>query len=176
MKKDIEELDIQIPVLTPRIYREYKNLSELNVSEFDYQKLPVKTFSEKDQREIIFRDIASGEVTHKTELDSDFVPNYQSVIGYFTQVIMKELRLVSGYDVLYGKVKEFIQDHLFEKPINLDNLNDLRNLSEIEATRTIIESFKKEINALTVVDKGEAEIRDYIKISKSRPFVVKDQG
>ena len=61
MKKDIEELDIQIPVLTPRIYREYKNLSELNVSEFDYQ-LPVKTFSEKDQREIIFRDIASGEV------------------------------------------------------------------------------------------------------------------
>ena len=60
---------------------------------------------------------------------------------------MKELRLVSGYDVLYGKVKEFIQDHLFEKPINLDNLNDLRNLSEIEATRTIIESFKKEINA-----------------------------
>ncbi len=26
------------------------------------------------------------------------------------------------------------------------------------------------------MDKGEAEIRDYIKISKSRPFVVKEQG
>ncbi len=27
VKKDIEALDIEIPVLTPRVYREYKNLS-----------------------------------------------------------------------------------------------------------------------------------------------------
>lgn len=176
MKKDIEKLEIEIPVLTPRIYREYKNLSELNVAEFGHQKVELKEFTDEEKREIVFRDITSGDVTHKTELDSNFIPNYQSVIGYFTQVIMKDLRLISGYDILYGKVKEFIQDHLFDKPIVLDNLNSLRNLSEIEASRTVIETFKKEINALTVLDKGEAEIRDYIKISKSRPFVVKDQG
>lgn len=29
---------------------------------------------------------------------------------------------------------------------------------------------------MTILDKGEAQIRDYIKISKSRPFVVKEQG
>ena len=102
--------------------------------------------------------------------------NYQSVVGYFTQVIMKDLRLVSGYDVLYGKVKEFIQDHLFIAPVSLEDLNILRNLSELEATKTIIETFKKKINDLTVLDKGEAEIKDYIKISKCRPFVVKEQG
>jgi len=175
-KKDIEELEIEIPVLTPRIYREYKNLSDLNVANFEYQKIALKEFSEEEKREIVFRDITSGEVTHKTELDSNFIPNYQSVVGYFTQVIMKELRLISGYDILYGKVKEFIQDYLFTNSIELENLNSLRNLSEIEASRTIVEAFKKGINALTVLDKGEAEIRDYIKISKSRPFVVKDQG
>lgn len=176
LKKDIEKLDIEIPILTPRIYREYKNLSELEVSGFDHKKLPIKEFTDEEKREIVFRDITSGNITHKTELDSNFIPNYQSVIGYFTQVIMKELRLISAYDILYGKVKEFIEDHLFEKHIDLDNLNALRNLSEIEASRTVIETFKKQINALTVLDKGEAEIRDYIKISKSRPFVVKDQG
>ncbi|GMU25838.1 MAG: hypothetical protein AMXMBFR16_07430 [Candidatus Uhrbacteria bacterium] len=176
LKKDIEKLDIEIPVLTPRIYREYKNLSDLEVSGFDHKKLPIKEFTDEEKREIVFRDITSGNITHKTELDSNFIPNYQSVIGYFTQVIMKELRLISAYDILYGKVKEFIENHLFEKHIDLDNLNALRNLSEIEASRTIIETFKKQINALTVLDKGEAEIRDYIKISKSRPFVVKDQG
>lgn len=176
LKKDIERLDIEIPILTPRIYREYKNLSELDISSFTHRKLPLKEFTEQEKREIIFKDIASGAPTHKTELDSNFMPNYQSVIGYFTQIIMKELRLVSGYDILYGKVKEFIQDHLFEKHISLDNLNDLRNLSEIEASRTVQETFKKAINELTVLDKGEAEIRDYIKISKSRPFVVKNQG
>ncbi len=176
MKKDIEAMEIEIPILTPRIYREYKNLSNLNVAGFKHQKVTLKEFTEEEKREIVFRDITSGDVTHKTELDSNFIPNYQSVIGYFTQVVMKELRLVSGYDVLYGKVKDFIQGQLFSQPIELDNLNSLRNLSEIEASRTVVETFKKEINALTVLDKGEAEIRDYIKISKSRPFVVKDQG
>ena len=83
---------------------------------------------------------------------------------------------MSGYDVLYGKVKEFIQSHLFGRAVELEDLNILRNLSELEASKTIIETFKKKINDLTVLDKGEAEIRDYIKISKCRPFVVKEQG
>jgi len=94
----------------------------------------------------------------------------------FAQIIRKELRLVGGHDILYEKVKEFVTNFLFDKKVDLEDLNILRNLSELEATKTIIETFKKEINDLTVVDKGEAEIKDYIKISKSRPFVIKEQG
>ncbi|MBU4017417.1 DEAD/DEAH box helicase family protein [Patescibacteria group bacterium] len=174
--KDIGKLDIQIPLLSPRIYREYKNLSELNVAGFSNQKFTVKKYTDEEKREILFKDISSGEVNHITQMDSDLVANYQSVIGYFTQVIMKDLRLVSGYDVLYGKVKEFVRQYLFDHPIELEDMNILRNLSELEVNKTIIESFKKQINDLTVLDKGEAEIRDYIKISQCRPFVAKDQG
>lgn len=50
-----------------------------------------------------------------------------------------------------------------------------RNLSELAATKTVIESFKKAINALTVQDRGDAEIRDTIKLRQTRPFVAKDQ-
>ena len=174
--KDIENLDIQIPVLTPRICREYKNISQLNTTSFKHKKLKIKEFSEEEKKEIVFRDITSGEVTHTTEFDGDFVPNYQSVIGYFARIIRKELRLVGGHDILYEKVKEFVINFLFDKKVNLEDLNILRNLSELEVTKTIIETFKKEINDLTVVDKGEAEIKDYIKVSKSRPFIVKNQG
>ena len=173
--KDIEKLDIEIPVLTPRIYREYKNLDGLDVGHFGHQKVAYKTFSEEQQREIVFRDITTGEISHTTMLDSSGVTDCRSVIGYFTQVIMKDLRLVSGYDVLYGKVKAFIQDELFNKPVDIDNLNTLRNLSELQANKTLVETFKKQINALTVQDKGNAEIRDYIKLRKTRPFVAKEQ-
>ena len=31
-KKDMDALDIEIPVLTPRVYREYKNLGELDIA------------------------------------------------------------------------------------------------------------------------------------------------
>ena len=175
-KKDINSLDILIPVLTPRVVREYKNLSLLDIPQFGNKKFPVIIFSEEQQREIIFRDITTEKITHKTILDSNIVANYQSVIGYFSQVILKELRLVSGYDILYGKVKTFIKTQLFEREVDIENLNILRNISEVEVTKTIIETFKKKINDLTVMDTGEAEIRDYIKISQCRPFVVKDQG
>jgi type III restriction enzyme len=180
-KKDLEKLDIEIPKLTPRIYREYKNLSELDVTSFGNDKVKLRNFSEEEKREIVFKYVVrqegeEDETHHTTILETDAIPDFTSVIGYFTQVIMKDLRLISGYDILYGKVKTFVREYLFDQEINLEDFNTLRNLSENEATRTIIETFKKKINELTVLDKGEAEIRDYIKISKCRPFVVKNQG
>ena len=175
-EKDIDKLDIEIPVLTARIYREYKNLENLNPAEFGNEKIEYQKFSEEEQRRIVFRDITTGEITHSTFLDSAEITDYRSVIGYFSQTIMKDMRLVSGYDILYGKVKEFIQHHLFNGEIDIDNLNTLRNLSELEASKTIVETFKRFINDLTVQDKGSAEIRDYIKLRNTRPFVVKEQG
>jgi len=174
--KDIERLDIEIPVLTAKIYREYKNLSELDAGCFNHKKVAYKTFSEEEKREIVFKDITTGDISHTTLLDASLVTDYRSVIGYFSQVIMKDLRLVSGYDVLYGKVKSFIQNDLFEMTVDLDSLNTLRNLSELEASKTLVETFKKQINALTIMDKGDAKIKDFIKLKKTRPFVVKEQG
>ncbi|MGH8399230.1 MAG: DEAD/DEAH box helicase, partial [Gammaproteobacteria bacterium] len=175
-RKDIEALDIEIPVLTPRVYREYKNLSALDACAQAYQRVSYLQFSEEQQREIVFKDITTGEVTHTTILDTAGIADYRSVIGYFAQTIMKDLRLVSGYDVLYGKVKAFVQNHLFDRPVELESPNTLRNLSELTAAKTLIETFKKAINALTVQDKGDAEIRDTIKLRQTRPFVAKDQG
>lgn len=175
-KKDMDALDIEIPVLTPRVYREYKNLADLDINTLGHQRIPYRQFSEEEQREIVFKDIANGEVTHTTILDTAGVADYRSVIGYFAQTIMKDLRLVSGYDVLYGKVKAFVRAELFDQPVDLESPNTLRNLSELVAAKTLIETFKKAINALTVQDKGDAEIRDYIKLRQTLPFVAKDQG
>ena len=115
-QKDIDALDIEIPVLTPRVYREYKNLSDLDVGAMGHQRVAYRQFSEEEQREIVFKDITTGEVTHTTILDTAGVADYHSVIGYFAQTIMKDLRLVSGYDVLYGKVKAFVQDAAVRPP------------------------------------------------------------
>ncbi|PIQ96474.1 MAG: type III restriction endonuclease subunit R [Nitrospinae bacterium CG11_big_fil_rev_8_21_14_0_20_56_8] len=175
-KKDLDALDIEIPVMTPRIYREYKNLSSLDMDAFGNKKVAYRQFSEEEQREIVFKDITTGEVTHTTILDTAGVADYGSAIGYFAQTIMRELRLVSGYDVLYEKVRDFVRDRLFDRRVELDDPNTLRNLSELDATKTLIETFKKAINTLTIQNKGDAEIRDSIKLRHTRPFVAKDQG
>jgi type III restriction enzyme len=175
-KKDMEALDIEVPVLTPRVYREYKNLGALDAAAMGHQRVLYQQFSEEEQREIVFKEIIDGKVTHTTILDTFGIADYRSVIGYFAKTVMKELRLVSGYDVLYGKVKTFVQDELFDQRVDLESPNTLRNLSETVATKTLIETFTKAINALTVQDKGDAEIRDTIKLRQTRPFVAKNQG
>lgn len=175
-KKNLEVLDIKIPIMAPRVYREYKNLTDLEVCTKNKGKVTYRSFSEEEQREIVFKDIANGEVTHTTVLDTVGIADYRSVIGYIAHTVMKDLRLASGYDVLYGKIKAYVQTQLFDVPVELDCSNTLRNLSELIATKTLIETFKKAINVLTVHDKGDAEIRDYIKLRQTRPFVAKEQG
>lgn len=175
-KKDIEKLDIEIPVMSPRIQREYKNLAELNVANFGNEKVQVKTFSEEEKREIVFKDVVGEKTHHTTILTGDIEPDYQSVIGFFAQAIMRELRLFGCYDILFGKVKEFVHNCMFDQAVDLSDLNILRNLSEVEYGRLIKDSFKKAINQLTVQDKGDTEIKNYIKISEARPFVVNDKS
>jgi type III restriction enzyme len=138
--------------------------------------LPVKQFNEYQQREIIFCTILDGKIVDKVMLDNNDLPDFSALVGFFTQQIMRELRLVSGFDVLFGKVKEYISGRLFATAPDFSSLNTYRNFSEPEVRNTIVEGFKKAVNDLTVLDKGDAEIKNYIKISKCRPFVVKDQG
>ncbi len=173
--KDINALDIEVPVLTPRVYREFKNLADLDIGRMSFQTVLYLQFSEEQQREIVFRDITTGEITHTTLLDGAGVADYRNVIGYFAQTVKKELRLAGGYDVLYGKIKAFVRDALFGRTVDLESPNTLRNLSELAATKTVIETFKRAVNQLTVRDKGDAEIRDTIKLRLTRPFMVKDQ-
>jgi type III restriction enzyme len=198
-RKNIDELDIEIPVMSPRIQREYKNLADLDISDVmvsevesesgptgtegtedtedkvdvtGHTKVKVKIFTEQEKKEIIFKDVIGEEVHHITVLTGDIDVNYQSVIGFFTQSIMREMRLFSGYDILFGKVKDFVENHMFETKVDLNDLNILRNLSEVEYIKLIKDVFKKKINDLTVQDKGDAEIKNYIKVSEARPFIV----
>lgn len=58
--KDLDELDIEIPILTPRVYREYKNLADLKVAAVEYKKVPFQQFSEEEQRKSLC-EISDGE-------------------------------------------------------------------------------------------------------------------
>ena len=174
-KKDIEALDIALPVLTPRLHREWKDLGALDVSTLGNRRHPVRTFSEEERRQIVFIDIDTEQVSHVTEMGSLIDPTPQAVIGFYADRIRRELRLVGGFDVLFEKVKTFAEHHLFDRPVALDDLNILRNLSEPDVRLTLIDSLKAGINRLTVQDRGTTELRGHIKLRDTRVQIVKDQ-
>ena len=175
VNKDIDALDIEMPTLTRRVYREYKKLETLDLTLIDFTPVIYQQFRADEQQKIVFNYIASDEESHITEMDNLGNADYRNIITYFAQTIMKELRLVSGYDVLYGKVKDFIHNHLFDAPIDLDSRNTWRNLAEPDTIKILIDTFKQAINDLTLQDIGEAQIYDVIRLQDMRPFMVKEQ-
>ncbi len=193
--KDLEALDITLPKLARRFNREFKNLGALDPGQLGNPKLPLKPFTPEETREIVFKTMLEAEVHHVILLDGAGPADYRSVVGFCARQLLKELHLVGGYDVLYPKVKEFIQHHLFlecgglpplaepgQAPVNQSgsklphstvNLEDpvvLRNLSESEAGKILFDTFKKAINALTVQDTGSVRIEDRIRLRDTRPF------
>ena len=175
VNKDIDALDIEIPILTRRIYREYKNLANLDPTHLNFTPVSYQAFDEVELREIVFTDMATGEVAHTTTMDSNGVADYRSVIGYFAETLRKDLRLVSGYDVLYGQVKNFVQNQLFGELVILEDPNTLRNLEELAAKKTVMETFKYAINDLTIQDRGEAQLNETTRAQDASPFMVKEQ-
>ncbi len=171
--KDLDKLDIPIPQMSPRIYREFKNLELIDVSKFRNEKVSLKKFNSNELKEIVFNDI-EGDFSHKT-IFKDTVPDYRNVIGFFTSAILKDSRLVSGFDILYPKVEGFIKYLLFSREVELSDPQTLRNLSELHPKEILKTTFKKAIDELTVTDKGTAEVKNYISLKLTKPKIAENQ-
>ena len=173
-KKDLDLLDISVPILTPMLHKEYKRLNELSIDSLKYRTVKLKSYSEAQLREFVFGEIVEGKEHHRTILATDTPPDWRFVIRFYTERILKDLRLFRGYEALYPVVKDFCENYLFGEPVNLEDPQIVKNLDELESRRTIEDSFKKAINELTIYETGDVEIKDYVKVRKTRPFVVNE--
>lgn len=174
-EKDIGELDIALPKLSSRIERQMKNLEELDVASLPLGGFELRAFSEDEQREIVFLDLDTDKTAWTTDLGEEIVPTQQAVLAYLATELMNRMRLVGGAPTLYEKLKEYISNHLFVQDVDLDDLNTLRNLSEVGPRRHLFESFAAAINKLTLVDAGTSTVISEVKLSKTRPVVVNNQ-
>ncbi|WPH13607.1 DEAD/DEAH box helicase family protein [Variovorax paradoxus] len=174
--KNIDELDIALPRLSRRFNREFKDLSELDPSNLGNVRLPIKPFTPEETREIVFKMMLGAEIDHTIQLDTNGVVDFRSVIAFFARQLLKELRLVGGYEQLYPKLKAFIQGHLFERSVDLEDPVVLRNLSEPEVSKVVCDSFRAAINELTIRETGTSRIEGYIRLRETRPFRTQPRG
>ena len=141
-KKDIDKLDIEIPKLSRRFARNFKRLEDLDIKTIASSKVAYKTYTEEELREIVFKEITTTDFSHTTQLSTLGDIDSTQAVGWFAMKIQTDLRLVGGYDVIYGKLKDFIRSHLFDKIVDLEDRNTMRNLSESQATMVTLDVFK----------------------------------
>ncbi|MBC6995761.1 DEAD/DEAH box helicase family protein [Neolewinella lacunae] len=164
--EELHELDIPLPVLEPRIVRDYEQLSKLSIEGLSH---PIATMQDfvGDVREIVFKNF-HGEFSHLTELP-DFVPNWRNVLQFHTDAILRSNRLFSGFDILYPKVEAFARHQLFGKTVDpLDN-DVLVNLSNPGVQKIVHDVFNTAITRLVITDKQTTALQGYRSLLEARP-------
>ena len=174
--KDLAALDILTPIVSPRFIREFKNLEKLDplsIKAFEKGKYIINP-NDSVFREIVFVDI-DGNESHRTSFNNQ-IPNYRNVIGFLTQMMLSESRLLQGFDLLYPKVESFIQHQFFGKTMPLNDITAW-NIIKIENQQALQKIFKKAIDDLTVIERSHVTLRstDFRSLITVLPKVVPNQ-
>jgi len=162
------DMDIEIPIMSPRIL-----IREFNLEEADLDKLPPLSIPLENkilEMEYEARDILNDMVRIKRRWDLPVPQDSKSVIAYYTDQILKQLKIGGAFASFYPLVKKYVVEKLFSEKVDLDDPRVLYQLSSPEVQQRLIKLFVDAFKDLTFVER-EPEKSDYIKLSDTRPFV-----
>lgn len=165
-EEELHELDIPLPILQPRVVRDYRRLRELDVEGLNHPIAELQDFP-GDTKEIVFNNI-HGDFDHITEVE-EFTPEWRNVLRFYTGGILKSNRLAHGFDELYPKVEAFVRHRLFGKTVSPEDETVLKNLSTPGVRKIIYDVFQRAITKLTIRDVKTTELRGYRSLMEARP-------
>ena len=164
---ELARLDIPLPILQPRLVRDFSRLGELDVTRASHPIAQLHDYA-GDLREIVFHDF-HDEFSHLTELP-DFVPNWRNVLSFIAQSILKRNHLFSGFDLLYPRVEAFARQQLFGKTVDPTDETVLKNLANPGVKKIIYDVFGSAITRLVIRDKEVTELVGYRSLLDTKPL------
>lgn len=160
--------DIEIPNLTPRI-----SIREFQLDKGEIDKLPslaIPLESKISETEYVAIDMLKEMEVIKRKWNLPVPKNSKSVIAYYTDQILKQLKIVGAFATFHPLVKKYVTEKLFCEKVDLDDPRVLYKLSSHEVQEQLINLFVKSFKDRTFVER-EPEKVDFIKLSDTSPFV-----
>lgn len=160
--------DIEIPILSPRIF-----IREFQLDEVEIDKLPSLAILLENkilEMEYVAVDMLKGLEVIKRKWDLPVPQDSKSVISYYTDQILKQLKIGGAFATFYPLVKKYVIEKLFSERVNLDDPRVLYKLSSPEVQEQLIKLFVEAFKDMTFVER-EPEKGDFIRLSDTRPFV-----
>jgi len=160
--------DLEIPVLSPRII-----IREFYLDESVIDKLPSLSIQLENkilEMEYVAVDMLKGLEVIKRKWDLPVPQDSKSVIAYYTDQVLKELRIGGAFASFYPLVKRYVTEKLFTEKVDLDDPRVLYKLSSPEVQTQIVHLFVNAFKDLTFTER-EPKLGDFLKLSDTRPFV-----
>ena len=160
--------DIEIPILSPRIFIREFQLDEIEIDKLPSLALPLE--NKILEMEYVAVDMLKGMEVIKRKWDLPVPQDSKSVIAYYTDQILKQLKICGAFAAFYPFVKKYVIEKLFSEKVDLDDPRVLYKLNSPEVQEQIIRLFVKAFKDMTFIER-EPQKGDFIKLSDTRPFV-----
>ena len=145
------QFDIEIPVLSGGITRDVRRISEL-----DIRQLPggFFRFAEVELPKIMYRekDLLTQTVELERELSFDFTDRYDIYLTGMTKAILAKCAASSQFADLIPKVRDYIQEKLFDRRVDVADPQTVLKLNHIPVRERILDVFLDAIQKLQVVE------------------------
>jgi len=151
IEKDLEQMDIVLPVLTRKFTRDIKDISNINLDNLKYKTFNIQKYSLDEIIKLTFIDLM-GEESHKIDFTTD-PPDFESMIRFYTNSILKDTRLTKAdFAPLYPVVEELVEKRIFGKVVDTCDPVVLVNVGRAEVYEEVTKTFKKAIEELRLVE------------------------
>ncbi len=176
--KDIQQLDIAIPILTMSLWRDVKEIASLQPDVYLIKPLVLKYYPDQELQSFVFVSVFDwDEMVKESHIDLGVVASARDMIDWYTKQLIRKLRLwTSTFSQLYPKIKQFVQFSLFDKEVDLESTQVAKNLTDPIVQRTILICFEQAINNQTIKEKDDFSLLQHKKLSASKQFWIKNRS
>ncbi len=160
--------DIEIPILSPRILIREFHLEEVEIDNLTSLAIPLE--NKILEMEYVAVDMLKGMEVIKRKWDLPVPQDSKSVIAYYTDRILKQLKIGGAFASFHPMVKKYVVEKLFDDKIDLEDPRVLYQLSSPSVQENLIKLFVNSFKDKTFTER-KAELKDFIKLSDTNPFV-----
>jgi type III restriction enzyme len=173
-KKKVDELEIIIPTVSDSIQTTstIEGLTfEAVRDSFDrrFSKLPIREVRSgtiKFEERTLFTD----EVVKQFELDRGLLQMGSTAISVYAREIEKVCRLQNSFAVLAPLIEQFVQDVLFERPVNLYSGEVDHRMGDTDVAEHIRATFTPLIRSATVLEQKRKRLQTGGQVSQWKNF------
>ena len=168
------EYDIEIPLLTPALVRKKSlatEIASIDVDGFDNPPIPLRG----DQAEAkTFRYLGYDLLTLEKLVDRRyFIPEPQTsqeVIAYYSKRIAEEIKLPAQFAAIVPKVRAFLEEKAFGRPVNLDSPEVLKALGSNPVQYVTVDQFVKALRKVITEERVPELVGRGLRLSETEPF------
>ncbi len=168
-EKNKLKYDIETPMLSGGLTHSVTGIEKLQANVLDSKLFKYDSLQARD---VILRkiDMLTKKEEAKEVLEFPYADNPQIYIASIANAVLRFARIPGHFDKVAPQVKEYIAKYLFDRKVDITNLETLKKLNHPKVRGATISIFVDIINNLTIVsEKAKMEERK-ARASEIKPF------